>query len=303
VPPTVAKLLQAEFKARIAPRLGAVRKGGVAKFYARLRNWTLAAQDAGLVKAQVTAGELPSTKAKPSGTAALAGMVRGALLEGLRSDLQRQGDACIGQSDRNAMGKAFSAFAELARESALKPGDAEKIKRCVRFELQWTSELNGQQVGGVLKDIVSTRVQLGYSQGSIFGTNLVQQVLTFTAAGCTTSLLSTPKVTFTVHRLEDPSLNFWEDEITPLVGPMVYHDILPGNAAARWLLSCPKVPAINTVSAWVFLYIVAHFEDLDRDLFRIRLQPRAQVYAYRAYRRTVNGAQENTEYVLRHTPQ
>jgi hypothetical protein len=60
---------------------------------------------------------------------------------------------------------------------------------------------------------------------------------------------------------------------------------------------------MNTISGWVFLYIVAHFSELDKDLFRIALEPRTQIYAYKAYRRTMSGVQEHTEYFLRHTPQ
>ena len=302
VPASVAPLLQAEFNARIKPRLSAIRRGDVAKHYAMLKNWSLSARDTGLVKHDTDPIKKPP---KPDTVAMLEAQVKAAVIEGARRDLQLNADACIGRKDRKAMARAFAAFAELNRESAVTAGDAEKIKRCVRFELMWDTKITGEQVHGVLSDVATTRVQLGWDQGLIFGTNLVGQVLTFNFAECTTTLLSTPNVTLTVHRLDAPALNFSEDDLADL-RMKVYYDLLPGLAQARWQITCPgdDGPPLNTTTAWIPLYRTSHFDEMEGELIGARLDPRPgpEVYGAKTYERTGEYYTELTRFILRHTP-
>ena len=299
VPTSVAKLLQGEFNARIKPKLGEIRKGDVAKHYAKLKNWSLSARDTGLVK------EISRSKADTM--AMLEAQLRAAMLEGVRRDLQRNADACIGRKDRKAMALAFSAYAELAREAALQPGDAEKIKRCVRFELEWYTRIGFPHVQGLNDDQAFTRVQLQYDKGAIFGTNLVAQALTLTTAvpGCTTALLGKSEVTLTVNHLAAPSLNFWDDSSDELASLhwKLFYDLKPGSAFARWRVTC-EGGSFDTVSSWVAMYWWLHFSEYTDYQFRVdlTLRPGPEVFGTKTYSRTEQQMTENTAFILRHTP-
>lgn len=298
VPASVAPLLQQEFAARIQPKLAALKLGKVATHYAMLRNWSLSARDSGLAH-KVTS--------EADSVATLDARQRAAVLAGLRRDLHNNADKCIGLRDQRAMVAAFSAFAELARESALQSGDAEKLKRCVRFELEWDTELHGDVALGIVEDVATVVVPLTYSQGKISGSKLVSQFPIFKAP-CTTTLLSLTPVTFTVYRADIPRLNFFDafEDVVPL-RPQVtlYYDVLPGNQATKWSLKCPDVPEIITNTSWVFMYVVAHFDELDANFqFKVNLPPVGvgTILGQRSYQRTVSQVVEDTALILRHDP-
>lgn len=299
VPASVESLLVAEFDARIKPKLAEISKGSVAKYYPKLKNWTLSAHDAGF---------LAAVEKGPKIITVQRGTLNTAELKGDRLDFNKGTDACIGRKDEKAMVKAFTAHSELYRKKKLTGADLEKLRRCARFELKWDTAIAMLDQPAVNQDKAKTTVLLEFVFGEISGTlRFVEQQLTLLLpAGCNKSLVSNDAVKFIVDRLDVPILNLGDDELVALRpdgATTLYYDVLPELARATWQVACPPGDPGPLFTFWVPVYVVNHIDELSSDgLIRAPLLPGGLgVYGTKTYQIS-NEFSEDTLFTLIHKP-
>jgi hypothetical protein len=316
LPATVLPLLQADFTARVRPRLATMKAGNLDATFPPVRNWRNAARDAGLD------GKL-SAQAKEIKAAEVAG-ARVAYLDAGKRGGKASPTIC---DSPVAAGKMYRAFKVLVANGAQKQVKMDDLLRCARFELRFDSTLVGiarPEVAYHDEQQAIFPLLLDIGKGMFFGGKVVNQYIARVDVSdpyCTATKKGPPlQSNFDAQKLLVPAFYFRASPGSAAGGPPILRYRLHPASEVKWSLDCrerpnpitgaPAIPASQTPfsTTWTGAYTFLHLGELNaaEGVFFMQLEPPTNPLVYYERKYLVNATAflgEDTVFLLLFTPQ
>ncbi len=313
LPATVLQLLQAEFTARIKPKLPLIQQGQVLKYWPVTQNYIDSAKDTGLA-ASLGAFHDRLGVAETGGTNGPVAQTNAAIVKGAKVELAKNLAACTGTGSSAAALRAYVAYNVVKSFKALGPTDTTKLLNCVNFELHFDTEIKSDD--GITKSDETVpdlhlRLSLNLAQGFFYAQAQAPQTASLSVKDCTTAETGRVVATFTVHKLLVTNLGQYDDgsDLAPLGHQVaVFYRIFPPSMVS-YTVTCADIPDTGFL-LWSSAFSHLHLDELGSygivapGDFRMIMGPSGDVrkFAEKGYERTDSGFSEDSFFFLLHTP-